>query len=145
VIVLDTNVLVYAVGADHRLRDPCRRIVGAIRDGAIDASTTVEVIQEFVHVRARRVGRRRAVRDGGDFTNLLTPLLVADADDLARGLALFERHEGLDCFDAVLAAATLGRETEGLATADAGFDGIRGLRRFDPAGPELATMLASRR
>lgn len=35
VIVLDTTVLVYAVGAEHPLRDPCRRLVEAIADGQL--------------------------------------------------------------------------------------------------------------
>jgi predicted nucleic acid-binding protein len=53
-IVLDTTVLVYAVGADHSLRRPCRDLVEAIAERRIEATTTVEVIQEFVHVRGRR-------------------------------------------------------------------------------------------
>ena len=53
-IVLDTTVLVYAKGIDHPLRQPCRKLIDLIADGRIEATTTVEVIQEFVHVRARR-------------------------------------------------------------------------------------------
>ena len=53
-IVLDTTVLVYAVGADHPLREPCQLLVRAIADGTILATTTIEVIQEFTHVRGRR-------------------------------------------------------------------------------------------
>src|SRR2546422_121951 len=59
VIVLDTTVLAYAVGTEHPLRDPCRRMVAAILDGSITATTTIDVIQEFAHGYARR--RPRAV------------------------------------------------------------------------------------
>ena len=52
-IVLDTTALVYAVGGEHPMREPSRRLVEAIAAGRIEATTTVEVIQEFVHVRAR--------------------------------------------------------------------------------------------
>lgn len=51
-IDLDTTILVYAKGADHPLRDPCRRLIAAIEEGRVLATTTSEVIQEFVHVRA---------------------------------------------------------------------------------------------
>jgi hypothetical protein len=34
VIVLDTTVLIYAVGADHRLRQPSRVLVELVRDGS---------------------------------------------------------------------------------------------------------------
>ena len=56
-IVIDTTVLSYAVGVEHLLRDPCIRLLRAHADGAIDAATTIEVVQEFVHVRARRRGK----------------------------------------------------------------------------------------
>ena len=60
-ILLDTTVLSYAVGADHPLREPCRRLLRAHGNGHIEATTTIEVIQEFVHVRARRRSRPDAV------------------------------------------------------------------------------------
>lgn len=47
-IVVDTTILVYAVGADHPLQEPCRRFVRAVAGGELSASTTVEVIQELV-------------------------------------------------------------------------------------------------
>ena len=53
-IVLDTTVLVYALGGEHALREPCQRLVEAVAEGRVEATTTVEVIQEFVRVRARR-------------------------------------------------------------------------------------------
>ena len=63
VIVLDTTVLVYAVGDDHELREPARRVVvTAVESGTAQATTTVEAIQEFVHVRARRRGAIRCRR-----------------------------------------------------------------------------------
>jgi len=44
VILLDTTVLVYAVGADQSLRDPCRRVIDAGGRGELAATTTVDVI-----------------------------------------------------------------------------------------------------
>ena len=55
-IVLDTHVLAYAVGAEHPLRAPSRSVVAAIEAGTLRATTTVGVVQEFAHVRARRMG-----------------------------------------------------------------------------------------
>ena len=73
-IVLDTTVLVYAKGDDHPLRSPARELIEAIADQRIEATTTPEVIQEFVHVRARRRGREDAANLGRDFAELLSPL-----------------------------------------------------------------------
>jgi len=47
VIVPDTTVLVHVTGGDHPLREPCRRIVHSVADGQLEATTTVEVLQDF--------------------------------------------------------------------------------------------------
>ncbi len=47
-IVVDTTLLVYAVGTEHPLRDPSRKLIDAVAAGRVDATTTIEVIQEFV-------------------------------------------------------------------------------------------------
>jgi predicted nucleic acid-binding protein len=73
VIVLDTTVLIYATGAEHRFREPCRRIVVAASRGELDASTTVEVLQEFVHVRGRRRSRAEAADRAAAYADLLAP------------------------------------------------------------------------
>jgi uncharacterized protein len=136
-ILLDTTVLVYAVGGDHPLREPCRRIIEEIGTGTTTATTTVEVIQEFAHVRARRRGRTDASALSRHFIELLTPLVQPDESDLARGLEIFERHETLGSFDAVLAAIVLERDhLSGLMSADRAFSNVPGLFHLDPSpGP----------
>ena len=91
-IVLDTTVLVYAVGADHTLREPCRQLIRAIADGTILATTTTEVIQEFTHVRARRRDRKDAADLARDYIELLSPLLIVEETDLRRAAPLRGRN-----------------------------------------------------
>lgn len=131
-IVLDTTVLIYAVGAEHPLREPCRALVRAIGQGSVVATTTVEVIQELTHVRARRQGRAEGVAMARSYAALLAPLLVLDETDLASGLELFLRHEPIGAFDAVLAGATIRRDAA-LVSADHGFAAVDGLLLHDPA------------
>ncbi len=120
-IVLDTTVLVYAVGTEHPLRDPCRQLVEAITDGTLEATTTVEVIQEFAHVRARRRGRTDATRLSNDYAELLSPLVTVTPEDLRAGLAIFEGDERLGAFDAILAASAAARDATALVSADSAF------------------------
>ena len=131
-IVLDTTVLVYAVGGEHPLAEPCRRIVDDVAHGRVAATTTVAVIQELVHVRARRRGRGDAVELGEAFGTLLGPLLVVDDGVLRRGLRLYADHGSLGAFDAVLAAAAIGVGADALISADRAFRGVAGLRHLDP-------------
>ena len=142
-ILVDTSVLVYAVGADHRLQAPCRHLVQFVADGTVAATTTVEAIQEFVHVRARRRDRADAAALGRAYATLLAPLTQPSPADLAAGLDLFERHPALGAFDAVL-AATAQRVSDGvLASADGGFTSVDGLRLLDLADDGFEDTLGS--
>ncbi len=140
-IVLDTTVLANAVGGDHPLASPCRRLVEAIGEGRVDATTTVEAIQEFVHVRARRRARRDAANLGRSYAELLAPLLTVSAGALERGLRLFERHPALGAFDAVLAAPPWRRGPRRPSPADRAFSSVPGLPWVDPGGPGLQRLL----
>ncbi|PZU44179.1 MAG: VapC toxin family PIN domain ribonuclease [Microbacterium sp.] len=141
-ILLDTTVLLYAVGSDHALRAPCRALIEAIGDGSVAATTTVEVLQEFAHVRARRRGRTDAAALAERYAALLAPLTPVDAEDLAAGLREFRQHDALGAFDAVLAATVLRREhLTALVSADRAFAGIPLLSHLDPAAPDFAERL----
>jgi predicted nucleic acid-binding protein len=131
-IVLDTTVLVYAKGRAHRLREPCRRLIDAIADGRVEAATTVEVIQEFVHVRAQRRERSDAAGLGRDYVDLLSPLLAVTDEHLRRGLSLFASNERLGSFDAVLAATAIDVDASALVSADAAFADVAGLSHVVP-------------
>jgi uncharacterized protein len=140
-IVLDTTVLVYAKGADHRFRDPCRQLIAAIAERRVEATTSVEAIQELVHVRSRRRGRADAAKLGRDYAELLSPLLTVTREDLERGLAIFERAEGIGPFDAVLAAAAETAGAEALVSADSGFAELKTVEHVIPDADGLAMLL----
>ena len=129
-IVLDTTVLAYAIGTEHPLREPSRRLLEAIGEGAVTATTTVDVIQEFVHGHARR------------YVTLLAPLLSPAEADLAAGLQLFERQERLDAFDAVLAATAMAHEAKAFVSADRAFASVRRLPFVELGSNEFDALLA---
>ena len=141
-IVVDTTVLVYAVGVEHRLREPSRRLIEAVRDGKLEATTTIGVIQEFAGVRARRWSRREAASLARRYADLFSPLLVVPREQLDRGLTLFERHDRLGSFDAVLAAMALAVDAEALVSADEDFAGIPRLAYVGLDAPELDELVS---
>jgi predicted nucleic acid-binding protein len=143
--VLDTSILVYATGVQHPLRAPCRDLIAAIADGAVHASTTPEVIREFVHVRSRRTSRRDAVTLGRDLSALLDPLIVVDPSMLALGLRLYEETETLGAFDAVLCAAALSVSADAIVSADRAFAQVAGLRHLEPGSDAFAAWLQGAR
>ena len=99
------------------------------------------MVEEFVHVRARRRPRRDAAQLGEAFVDLLSPLLELDPADLRSGLRLFEAYRGLGAFDAVLAAAAVSRNAEALVSADAAVGKVRELRHIDPGSEDLDQLL----
>jgi predicted nucleic acid-binding protein len=143
VILLDTTVLVYAKGQDHPLRDPCRGLIEAVADRRVEATTTVEVIQEFMHVRARRRDRADAASLGRDYAELLSPLISPTVDDLNAGLSLFERTETLGAFDAVLAVCAARAGLTAIVSADGGFARLAEIEHIVPDRAGLSTLLAS--
>jgi len=124
------------VGDEHPLRAPCRRLLAAHGDGRIEATTTVEVVQEFVHVRAHRRPQADAVALGRHYAAAFA-LLLTRPEDLDLGLTLFERHPLLGAFDSVLAAVALNRQAEALVSPDRAFGGVPDLPWVDPATPAL--------
>lgn len=138
-IVLDTTVLIYALGTDHPLRQPARDLVTAIASDRVVATTTVEVVQELCHVRARRLGRADALAVSRDVTQLLAPLTTVTEEDLDRGLTLFGQYPSLGSFDAVLAATTL-RCQATLVSADGAFAEVLGERYLDLATDPAAQL-----
>jgi uncharacterized protein len=142
-ILLDTTVLVYAKGNAHPLRDSSRELIAAIADRHIEAATTVEVIQEFAHVRAQRRGRADAATLAGDYADLLSPLLTATGDHLKHGLSLFGRAGTLGAFDAVLAAIALDAGADALVSADGAFATVPGLPHVAPDAAGVAALLST--
>ena len=140
-IVVDTTVLVYAKGAEHPLREPCRELIAAIADGGVEATTSAEVIQEFVHVRARRRDRQDAASTGRDYAELLSPLLSITREHLEHGLLLFERTDRLGAFDAVLAAAAVANGATALVSADSAFAAAADIAHVVPDALGVARLL----
>jgi predicted nucleic acid-binding protein len=142
-IVLDTTVLVYAVGTDHPLREPCQSLIRTIADGTISATTTVEVIQEFTHVRARRRDRKDAAGLARDYIELLSPLLIVEETDLREGLRLYEEGTGFGAFDAILAAAARAAGADALVSADTGFADIAEIHHVVPDADGVRRLLST--
>jgi predicted nucleic acid-binding protein len=129
-ILLDTTILVYAAGREHPLRDPCRRLLDAHAHRAVSCTTTVEVVQEFTHVYARSRSRPAGAEVARLYSKAFE-LLSTTPGDLALGLDLYEAHEQLGAFDAVLAGVALNQGVEALASADRAFAAVPGLRLVD--------------
>ena len=141
-ILLDTNVLVYALGRPHPLREPSRRVLDAVSKGRVEAGTIDTVVIEFLHVFSRRRSKASAASAARDYVELLGPLVEVTAKDVALGVDIFENHE-LGSADALVAAVAANHDAEALVTADRSFEGVPGILVLDPRSPELERLLSA--
>ncbi len=128
----DTNIFVYAVGRDHPLRDPCRRIVELASTDRLAGEASVELLHEYAHVRARSTrDRASAVREAHLIGTLCTlhPVMLSD---VRLALTLFDGHPSLEARDAVHAATALNRDIDAILSTDKAFDDVPSLERIDP-------------
>lgn len=130
--LFDTAVFLYAVGAEHKYQRPCRHLVELASRDQIRGEASVELVQEFVHVRARRSGDRLgATRDAEDVASLCVLHEVTELD-LHLALSLFRTNSAIQMRDAIHAATALNRGIDAIVSPDRGFDDIEGLERLDP-------------
>lgn len=128
----DTAIFVYALSGQHPYRDPCRRVLQRAQAGTLSGEASVELVQEFAHVRMRRTDDRSAALEMAGHVAQLCRLHSFEPGDLTLVLTLLERHHRLDARDAVFAATALNRDVPAILSPDRAFDGIQGLRRIDP-------------
>lgn len=132
-IFVDSNIPMYVAGREHPHREPSRRFLERGRAGKIDLCTSVEVLQEILH---RYVGLKRpdlAAEVYELFIEVCPVVFPVTLSDTDRAKGLVGSVVGISARDAVHAAVMLNNEVTRIATFDAGFDEIPGMKRFDLA------------
>jgi uncharacterized protein len=131
--LFDTSVFIYALGAEHFYRDPCRAILDDAGRGQLIGEASVELIHEFAYVRLRQTANRLAAAESARLIADACTLHPVEPADVDRALELWCEHECLDVRDAIFVAQALNRDIDAILSADRDLDGIPGLQRIDPA------------
>jgi uncharacterized protein len=138
----DTAIFSYALGGDHRYKEPCRTIVEKATAGELRGEASADLIQELASQRLRRTGDRNSTAEAVRNVAKLVRLHPLEPDDALLGIDLFEANSRLDARDAVFAAVALNRGIDVILATDRAFDEVRGLERIDPADERaVATLL----
>jgi uncharacterized protein len=137
-VLVDTNVILYAIGGPHVYAEPCRRIVALAGEGDLEMEAPVDLVQEVLHHRARRLGDRRQAAAEARAAAGLCRLHTVEPRDADHATELFAGLERLSARDAVFAAIAMRHDLSVILSADSDFDGLPDLRRLDPA--DRATM-----
>jgi uncharacterized protein len=132
VILLDSNIFMYAAGAPHPHKAPSVALLERIADGQVKAGIDAEVLQEILH-RYRAIGRWSDGRRVYDLTKkIIETVIPIDLDILDAARALMDLHETLGARDALHAAACQRVGATALCSYDKDFEVIVGLKRLEP-------------
>ncbi len=131
-VFLDTAVLMYAAGAEHSLREPCRDILRRVRSGVLPAVTSAEVVQEILHRFTGSARHDDGVRLARATLGMFGPVLSLDHAVLRRTCDLAGDHPGARARDLVHVATCLIHEIEAIVSPDTDFDAIGEVTRIAP-------------
>ncbi|MGC5627698.1 type II toxin-antitoxin system VapC family toxin [Georgenia sp. Z1344] len=131
---VDTSIFAYALGGEHAERAPSRRVVELATAGELELHASVEMLQELLHHRMRRVDRDAALRQVRAVRDLCV-LHPFDTTVLERALELVATTS-VRGRDAVHAATALLHGLPTLLSSDTDFDAVPALTRVRPADLE---------
>jgi uncharacterized protein len=130
---LDTNIFIYAAGRESHLKEPCKRILLDAAVGTLPATTSVEVLQELLHVFQRRAGAEFAVTAVRSVLEIVGEALPVTEQTLSAALDLLDQHDALPVRDVIHLATMLEHGITQIISADTHFNSIEGIVRIDPA------------
>lgn len=132
-VFIDSNIPMYVAGAAHPNRQPARRFLDRVQSGKVEACTSTEVLQEILY-RYSSLGRLDFARQVYDlFVEICPVVLGVTLADTDRARDLVCGPAGISARDAIHAAVMLNHQVEWIATSDAAFDRISGIRRLKMA------------
>jgi predicted nucleic acid-binding protein len=131
---LDVNVLIYAVGRPHPLKEPSAQVLMLAAERPEAFLTHAEVLQELLH---RYLALRLWPAGGGDafrhFAELMRERVEpVHAVDVEQGALLADTHPDLGARDLLHTAVMSRLGVRSIVSADAGFDHLPAVERLDP-------------
>jgi hypothetical protein len=130
VILIDTNVPMYLVGADGNYKVRAQRLLDRAATDHQRLVTDAEVFQEILH-RYSAIDRRDAIQPAFDVLNeVVDEIFPIDARILDRAKSLVLGYRTLSARDAIHLAAMQEHGVTRIMSFDSGFDAIPGLTRL---------------
>ncbi len=135
-IFIDSNVVMYAAGHDHPLKQPALSIIAKIETGELEAVSSVEVLQEILY-RYWSIGKLvKGCQVFTCFESLIPRILPVNREDLLLAKDYLINHSKINPRDALHAAVMKNNKIKTIISADKDFDLIPGIKRKDLVPPK---------
>lgn len=129
-ILLDSNIPMYLVGADHPNKHAARRLLEQAVAGGHRLVTDVEVLQEILH-RYAALRRPDAVQPAFDvLLGLVDETFSVDLEDVQTAKDILFGVPALSARDALHVAVMRRNDVASIMSFDRGFDRCTGVRRL---------------
>ena len=131
-ILVDSNILMYAAGADHPNKAPSVDFLGEVAEGKVKATVDAEVLQEILH-RYRALNRWGDGKFVYDMARRIFPSVIPiTAAIVDRARMMLDDYEALMARDALHAAVVVTHEFDAICSYDQDFDRVPTVRRIEP-------------
>ncbi|MBI3584428.1 MAG: type II toxin-antitoxin system VapC family toxin [Nitrospinae bacterium] len=129
---LDANIIMYALGKEHSLKNPCRKSLEMIKEGKIIVVTNTEVLQEILH-RYYSIGMPRIAEEAySAVKTLCVEIYSVTLVELEKAMKLLKEFPSISSRDVIHAATMLNNGIEKILSTDPHFDVIHGIQRIAP-------------
>jgi predicted nucleic acid-binding protein len=130
VILVDSNVPMYLVGAPHPHKTDAQRLLERAIADRERLVTDAEVLQEILH-RYVAIGRRDAIQPAIDaLLGVVDEVFPVTAEDVLRAREILLGASDLSSRDALHLAVMERHGVDAILSFDRGFDGRPGVRRI---------------
>ncbi len=128
-ILVDSNVPMYLVGAPHPHKTDAQRLLERLLSERQRLVTDAEVLQEILH-RYAAIDRRDAIQPAFDvLLGIVDQVLPIDQTAAERAKEVLLARKSLSARDALHAAVMQQHGIERILSFDSGFDGLPGIVR----------------
>lgn len=130
--LVDTNIIMYAVGKPHALKGPCKNVLQKVVHGLISANIDVEVLQELLYVYDSRGERKKGLNMVKENLILFPHPFAIGKNEIVKARDLMTKYRALTTRDAIHCAVVINSNLEGMISTDKDFDIVKEINRFNP-------------
>ena len=138
-LFIDTNIVIYAAGKEHKYKNACARIISRIADGSFHKDvgapmTDTEVFQEILYRYAFVRRWERGILICRHFLDMGIEVLPVDSNGVERMLKLAQTYKetGIPPRDLVHVAVMMNHGIKKIVSVDSHFDLISEVTRIAP-------------